>query len=301
MRALILGAGNMGRAIRAGLEARGDEVVAMLGRPIRIERSARTRRARPDRCRLRVQPRLGGPFERSTTHLRAAAARSSWEPRAGRLTPVPWLTSSGGWARMPRRSWRRPTASAWSCSPTRRRSRTALRPLRRVRPVRLRVASARQGRPAIGHGHLDRRAADPAPPVEAPGAPCRWAGCACPRHARGGGAPRRSLTRNARRGVRRPGESLELRITARDRSAYVTGALLAADTFCRIRTALRGSPASTPWYASWSTQTQTPAPSPNRSNNSPPQSPERPSTDHVGDRPMTRPPPRPFAVPSPRS
>ena len=32
MRALITGAGNMGRAIRAALEARGDEVVAMVGR-----------------------------------------------------------------------------------------------------------------------------------------------------------------------------------------------------------------------------------------------------------------------------
>ena len=32
MRALITGAGNMGRAIRAALDARGDEVVAMLGR-----------------------------------------------------------------------------------------------------------------------------------------------------------------------------------------------------------------------------------------------------------------------------
>ena len=32
MRALITGSGNMGRAIAAGLDARGDEVVAMAGR-----------------------------------------------------------------------------------------------------------------------------------------------------------------------------------------------------------------------------------------------------------------------------
>src|SRR5688572_6736149 len=32
MRALITGAGNMGRAIRSALEARGDEVVAIVGR-----------------------------------------------------------------------------------------------------------------------------------------------------------------------------------------------------------------------------------------------------------------------------
>ena len=32
MRALLLGAGNMGRAIRSALEARGDTVVASLGR-----------------------------------------------------------------------------------------------------------------------------------------------------------------------------------------------------------------------------------------------------------------------------
>src|SRR5262245_63000911 len=32
MRALLTGAGNMGRAIRSALEARGDQVVAMVGR-----------------------------------------------------------------------------------------------------------------------------------------------------------------------------------------------------------------------------------------------------------------------------
>src|SRR4249920_522796 len=48
MRALITGTGNMGRAIRAALEARGDEVVGFVGRPsATVRRDARSMAA-PD-------------------------------------------------------------------------------------------------------------------------------------------------------------------------------------------------------------------------------------------------------------
>ena len=63
MRALILGRGNMGRAIRDALAARGDEVVAIFGRTGGDARPD-TVHARAGRRRLRVQPRRRRPAER---------------------------------------------------------------------------------------------------------------------------------------------------------------------------------------------------------------------------------------------
>jgi 4-hydroxy-tetrahydrodipicolinate reductase len=231
MRALITGAGNMGRAIRGELEARGDQVVAMLGRP------GPDRAARPDPSALAP---VDIAFEFS--HASSVVENVGYASGAGCRTIVIGTT---GWSADPAiagelelladRSQLRivvaPTFSLGAVlfselaeeaarrfgrfadydpyvlewhrrSKVDRPSGTALAIADRLLPH---LGAKRRARLADGTGAPDPETLE----VVA---------------LRAGASPGMHLV-----GFDAPGESIELRITARDRSAYVSGALLAAD------------------------------------------------------------------------
>jgi 4-hydroxy-tetrahydrodipicolinate reductase len=231
MRALILGAGNMGRAIRAALEARGDEVVAMLGRPS------------PDRAQ-RPDPRSLGAidvafeFSHASTLLRnvddalATGCRSivvgttGWagdetavatvlgrllESNARAVVAPTFSLGAVLFADLAVEAARRfgrfteydPYVFEWHRrSKSDRPSGTALAIADRLIPH---LPGKRRARLADGQGAPDPDVLE----VVA---------------LRAGSSPGMHVV-----GFDAPGESIELRITARDRSAYVSGALLAAD------------------------------------------------------------------------
>ena len=228
MRALITGAGNMGRAIRSALEARGDEVVAMVGRA--TPRPSAAELASPDvafefshdstlldhvdlaieaGCRALVIGTTGwstdGPTGRALAErLEAAEARAVIAPTFS-LGAVLFAELAEQAARLfgdfseydpfVFEQHRRAKAD--------RPSGTALAIAQRLIPH---LHAKREARLADGPGAPDPDVLE----VVA---------------LRAGSHPGMHVV-----GFDGPGEALELRITARDRSAYVAGALLAADT-----------------------------------------------------------------------
>jgi 4-hydroxy-tetrahydrodipicolinate reductase len=232
MRALILGAGNMGRAIGSALEARGDEVVAMLGRPA------------ADRAEWPGPAELGAvdvafEFSHASTVLPNVEYALTTGCRSIVVGTTGWMAEpSGGVAEFERRliesDARAVVAPTYS--------------LGAVLFAELAVEAARLfGRfadydPYVFEWHRRGKADRPSGTALAiaerliPHLPSKRRA----RLAEGPGAPALdtlevvALRAGASPGVHvvgfdASGESLELRITARDRSAYVAGALLAAD------------------------------------------------------------------------
>lgn len=228
MRALLLGAGNMGRAIGAALGARGDTVVAMLGRDA----------ARTDALSLRP---VDVAFE--FTHAEAVTANARIAASAGARVMV---IGTSGWAgdEATHGELRGIAAGAGMCvvvGPTfsvatvlftaiaveaaRRFGRFAdfdpyvFEHHRRTKPDRPSGTAVAIADAMLPHLRSKRRARLPegqgAPDPETLEVVALRAGASPGMHVVGFDAP---------------GESIELRVTARDRSAYVAGALLAADT-----------------------------------------------------------------------
>jgi 4-hydroxy-tetrahydrodipicolinate reductase len=227
MRALITGAGNMGRAIRAALDARGDEVVAMLGRT--IPRPAPQRLGAVDMafefshapallanvdyalaagCRSLVIGTTGWSATDATGQ--ALAERLTTADVRAVVAPTFSLAAVlvGELAEAAARLFGRfPAYEPYLFEQHRRTkpdrpSGTALAIAERLLPH---LPSKRQARLAEGSGAPDPDVLEIAA-------------------LRAGSHPGMHLV-----GFDGPGEALELRITARDRSAYVAGALLAAD------------------------------------------------------------------------
>jgi 4-hydroxy-tetrahydrodipicolinate reductase len=226
MRALITGAGNMGRAIRAALEARGDEVVAMVGRD--------------DRPAPATLAPVGVAFEFSHAASLLDNVRLALEAGCRAL-----IIGTTGWAQDPaaREDIRGHIADAGAraiVAPTFSLgvvlfadiAEHAARLLgrfgdydpyvfehhRRTKPDRPSGTALALAERILPHLGSKRRAllaegqAAPDPDVLEVVA------------LRAGASPGMHIV-----GFDAPGEALELRITARDRSAYVAGALLAAD------------------------------------------------------------------------
>ena len=231
MRALITGTGNMGRAIRATLETRGDEIVAFAGRP------GPDRQPRPD---ARTLPTPAVAFEFS--HASSLLENVDYALAAGCRSIVIGTT---GWAGEPEvadqlRDRLRESGARAVAAPT--------FSLGAVLFAELAVEAARLfGRfeeydPYVFEWHRRTKADRPSGTALAiaerliPHLPATRRA----RLADGQGAPDRdtlevvALRAGASPGMHvvgfdAPGESIELRVTARDRSAYVAGALLAAD------------------------------------------------------------------------
>jgi 4-hydroxy-tetrahydrodipicolinate reductase len=231
MRALILGAGNMGRAIRAALELRGDEVAAVLGRP------GSDAPPRPD---MRALGAVDVAFEFS--HAPGMIANVDYALASGCRHLVVGTT---GWLADPA------IVTALECRLLEAGGRAVFAPTFSLGAVlfgELAVEAARLlGRfpdfdPYVFEWHRRAKADRPSGTALAvaervlPHLPSKRRA----RLADGSGAPDPdtlevvALRAGASPGMHvlgfdAPGESLELRITARDRSAYVAGALLAAD------------------------------------------------------------------------
>jgi 4-hydroxy-tetrahydrodipicolinate reductase len=228
MRALLLGAGNMGRAIRTTLEARGDTVVAALGR---------------DRTGVDCSgfAPIDAAFEFSHADILLPNARLAADAGARVL-----VIGTTGWAHAPA------TQAALSTLASDRSMRIVVGPTFSVGVVLFTAvaeeAARRFGRfagydPYVFEWH--RRTKPDRPSGTATAIAERMlphlAHKRRARLAEGQGAPDPetlevvALRAGASPGVHvvgfdAPGESIELRVTARDRSAYVAGALLAADT-----------------------------------------------------------------------
>jgi 4-hydroxy-tetrahydrodipicolinate reductase len=224
MRALITGTGNMGRAIRAALEARGDAVEAMVGRAGSVGSVAsadvafefshadallpNVRLALDAGCQALVIGTTGWSDEDGTGQqlrraLESADARAVVAPTFS-LAAVLFAELAEQAARL---FGRFPEYDPFVLEQHRRSkpdrpSGTALAIAGRLLPH---LPSKREARLAEGQGAPDPDALE----VVA---------------LRAGSHPGMHVV-----GFDGPGEALELRITARDRSAYVNGALLAAD------------------------------------------------------------------------
>ena len=227
MRALITGAGNMGRAIRSALQARGDEVVAMVGRdgprpspaaltPIAVAFEFSHANAVVDNVRLALdagcrslvigttgwaaEPAARADLER---HIDASGARAVVAPTFS-LGVVLFAELAEHAARLFGRFGEYDPYVFEHHRRTKpdRPSGTALALADRLLPH---LDSKRRALLADGQGAPDPDVLE----VVA---------------LRAGASPGMHIV-----GFDAPGEALELRITARDRSAYVAGALLAAD------------------------------------------------------------------------
>jgi 4-hydroxy-tetrahydrodipicolinate reductase len=226
MRALLTGAGNMGRAIRAALESRGDAVVAMVGRAGRPEATAvapvdvafefshgdalltNVGLAADAGCRSVIVGTTGWGHD---TGVRAALEGAA---TANRLRIVVGASFSLGVIlfteiaeEAARRFGRFPEFDPYVVEHHRRTkvdrpSGTALAIADRLLPH---LPAKRRARLPDGQGAPDPDTLE----VVA---------------IRAGASPGMHIV-----GFDAPGESIELRVTARDRSAYVAGALLAAD------------------------------------------------------------------------
>lgn len=227
MRALITGAGNMGRAIFAALTARGEEVAAMIGRG-------------PDRPEPAGLAPLDVSFEFS--HASSLLQNVDLSLAAGCRALVIGTT---GWADD------EATAAALSGRLAQAGARAVVAPTFSLAAVlfgELAEAAARlfgsfpDYDPYLFEQHRRSKADRPS------GTALAVAGRMLPhlpskrlaRLAEGPGAPAPDVLEVAAlragshpgmhvAGFDGPGEALEIRITARDRSAYVAGALLAAD------------------------------------------------------------------------
>ncbi len=242
MRALITGRGAMGRGLRDALEARGDEVVAVLGRPhpdgnghdprpapeslgsvdVSFEFShastleANLEYALAAGCRSFVVGTTGwtGTREAVFGRIEAAGGAMVWAP-----TFSPGAVLFGQLAETAARLFGRvegydPYVFEWHrrTKPDRP-SGTALAIAERVLPY---LPSKRRARLAEGSGAPDPDTLEVV-------------------SLRAGASPGLHVF-----GFDAPGESLELRLAARDRSAYVAGALLAADWLLADRAARTG-------------------------------------------------------------
>lgn len=246
MRALITGTGNMGRAIRAALEERSDVVAAFVGR------------AGPD-CAERPEPGTLGAVDVAFefSHASTLLANVDYALAAGCCSIVIGTT---GWASEPALADQlhgrlRESGARAVVAPT--------FSLGAVLFAELAVEAARLfGRfeeydPYVFEWHRRNKADRPSGTALAianrliPHLPAKRRA----RLADGPGAPERdtlevvALRAGASPGMHvvgfdAPGESIELRVTARDRSAYVSGALLAAD---RLIAEPRGTPVITPF------------------------------------------------------
>jgi 4-hydroxy-tetrahydrodipicolinate reductase len=226
MRALLTGSGNMGRAIRAALEARGDTVVAMVGRG-----------PRPDPASLApvdvaFEFSHGEGFAENLRYAAAAGARdivvgtTGWAGDKAIVTAVDETIAQHGL-----RVIVGPTFSLGVVLFTEVAVEAAKRfgrfpeydpyvfeQHRRTKPDRPSGTAAAIADRMLPHLASKRRARLP----EGQGAP--EPDTLEVVALRAGAHPGMHLV-----GFEAPGESIELRVTARDRSAYVAGALLAAD------------------------------------------------------------------------
>lgn len=226
MRAICTGAGNMGRAIRAGLEARGDTVVAVIGRDGHADPAA-------------LAPAdVAFEFSHGATYLRnlrlAADAgirdivvgTTGWNHDAATVAAFEALVAERGLrvvvgptfalgvilftevaVEAARRFGRFPEFDPWVFEQHRRAK--ADRPSGTANAIAARILpflpAKRRARLPEGQGAPDPDTLE----VLA---------------LRAGAHPGMHIV-----GFDAPGESIELRVTARDRSAYVAGAVLAAD------------------------------------------------------------------------
>jgi 4-hydroxy-tetrahydrodipicolinate reductase len=230
MRALITGAGNMGRAIRTALEARGDTVVATVGRP--------------DPLTPRPDPRTLGPVDMAFEFSHASSVRENIDYALATGTRAVVVGTTG--LVDPENGPRALDAIARATG-----ARIVLAPTFSIGAVlfgQLAEEAARLfGRfgaydPYLMEWHRSRKPDRPSGTAAAladrllPHLPSKRRA----RLADGAGAPDPdtleivALRAGASPGMHllgfdAEGESIELRITARDRSAYVAGALLAAD------------------------------------------------------------------------
>ena len=227
MRALLTGAGNMGRAMHAALDTRGDEVAAMLGRG------------------PRPSPRSIGPVDVAFEFSAAQALLDNvrFAAQAGARVMVIGTT---GWAQEPG------TAAELTRIVNDSDMRAVVGPTFSLGVVLFTALAEEAARhfgafpeydPYVLEWHRRSKVARPSGTALAiadrllPNLPAKRRA----RLADGSGAPDPdtlevvSLRAGASPGMHlvgfdAPGESIELRITARDRSAYVSGALLAADS-----------------------------------------------------------------------
>ena len=228
MRALITGAGNMGRAIADALRARGDEVVAVIGRRTPVE-----------------PPAALAPVDAAFEFSAAAALERNVGLALGAGCRVLVIGTTGwaGDAAMRRTLERRlgdagaravvaPTFSLGAVLFTELAEQAArlfggfpeydpyvLEHHRRTKPDRPSGTALAVAERLLPHLRAKRRALL----AEGPGAPDPDVLEVVA--LRAGASPGMHIV-----GFDAPGEALELRITARDRSAYVAGALLAADS-----------------------------------------------------------------------
>jgi 4-hydroxy-tetrahydrodipicolinate reductase len=228
MRALLLGAGNMGRAIGAALTARGDTVTATLGRDV----------ARTDAVALRP---VDVAFEFSHADAVAGNARvaaaagarvlvvgtSGWAGDAAVRDDLAAVAVAGDMRLVAGATFSVATVlfTGLAVEAARRFGRFAdfdpyvFEHHRRTKPDRPSGTALAIAQEMLPHLRSKRRARLPdgqgAPDPETLEVVALRAGASPGMHVVGFDAP---------------GESIELRVTARDRSAYVAGALLAADT-----------------------------------------------------------------------
>lgn len=228
MRALLLGTGNMGRAIGAALVARGDTVVATLGRdaartdvmplsPVDVAFEfthadavvGNARVAAATGARVLVTGTSGWSGDQdSRDELAAIAAARDMRIVVGATFSVATVLFTGIAVEAARRFGRFPDFDPYVFEHHRRTkpdrpSGTALAIADAMLPH---LRSKCQARLPEGQGAPDPETLE----VVA---------------IRAGASPGMHVV-----GFDAPGESIELRVTARDRSAYVAGALLAADT-----------------------------------------------------------------------
>jgi 4-hydroxy-tetrahydrodipicolinate reductase len=196
MRALLTGAGNMGRAMHAALEARGDDVAAMLGRG-----------PRPG-ARVVVIGTTGWAHEPGTAaELDRIVADSGIRAVSGPTFSLGVVLFTALAVEAARRFGAFPEYDPYILEWHRRAkvdrpSGTALAIAERLLPN---LPAKRRARLADGTGAPDPDTLEVV-------------------SLRAGASPGMHVV-----GFDAAGESIELRITARDRSAYVSGALLAAD------------------------------------------------------------------------
>jgi len=228
MRALLLGAGNMGRAIRSALHARGDTVVATLGREGATAAGAALAPVDVAFEFSHADALLGNARVAAAAEARALViGTTGWTHAPAALAELTAIATDAGMRVVigPTFSVGVVLFSAIAEEAARRFGRFSdydpyvLEWHRRTKPDRPSGTAAAIAERMLPHLAFKRRA----------------------RLAEGQGAPDPetlevvSLRAGASPGMHvvgfdAPGESIELRVTARDRSAYVAGALLAADT-----------------------------------------------------------------------
>ena len=223
MQLLIYGPGRLGGAIAAAAVSAGWPTPGLVGRP-----DPTGRRAEAPRVDVVVDASAGASIAGNVAHAldggnRAfVLAATGWEPQLPVVRSL--LLEHGASAVVaPNLSLGR-----GAVRPARGDGRGLVRAGRRLRAVDRRVAPERQGRPTVGHGPgagaPDRRRRPALGPRRRAGSRGRHA-ARCSRSPGSAPAPRPGTHLVTFDGN---GESVELRLAARDRSAYADGALAAA-------------------------------------------------------------------------